>query len=512
MDDPFHVFQEIRRAYLRYLDSPFRLRYDALLDERRELLDRDRQLYRSEFLLDQDRAVRSVNLANIYRDAGMFDLSVREAARAVSLDYGNYSAHLFLANSYNELRDPNRINLRYETPAESEFLVANLLAPVTAGTLSPTISQQEYSRLFERDRFGIVSETEYLSRGAWTQSGAQYGVFGNTGYALDALYRTDPGQRPNNDFEERQLSLQVKQQLTAKDSIYLQALDYHAEGGDLLQYYDQSMANPGVRVKEREDPILVAGYHREWSPGAHSLFLATRLKDHVSLDNPSQTTFFVSNPGGVGIGYVAPESINETLRRDLEIYSFEFQQIWQRSRNSLILGTRLQLGHFDTENLQINDSGAFRLFFPQPAASQSIRSGFERFSAYGYDCFKLAENLMFVAGLSYDRIKFPENRRAAPVSDQETTATRVSPKAGVVWIPLKGAVIRGAYTRSLSGAGPDQSFQLEPSQVAGFNQTFAALFLNRLVVRMPAPGSKPMGFRSSRDSAPKHISVYRAKS
>jgi Lhr-like helicase len=46
MDDPFHVFQEIRSAYLRYLDSPFRLRYDALLDERRELLDRDRQLYR----------------------------------------------------------------------------------------------------------------------------------------------------------------------------------------------------------------------------------------------------------------------------------------------------------------------------------------------------------------------------------------------------------------------------------------------------------------------------------
>ena len=46
MDDPFRVFQEIRSAYLRYLDSPFRLRYDALLQERRQLLDQDRQLYR----------------------------------------------------------------------------------------------------------------------------------------------------------------------------------------------------------------------------------------------------------------------------------------------------------------------------------------------------------------------------------------------------------------------------------------------------------------------------------
>jgi len=46
MNNPFEVFDEIRRAYVRYLDSPFRLRYDILLDERRRLLDADRQLYR----------------------------------------------------------------------------------------------------------------------------------------------------------------------------------------------------------------------------------------------------------------------------------------------------------------------------------------------------------------------------------------------------------------------------------------------------------------------------------
>lgn len=46
MDAPFRVFDQIRLAYLRYLDSPFRLRYAALRQERRELLDRDRQLFR----------------------------------------------------------------------------------------------------------------------------------------------------------------------------------------------------------------------------------------------------------------------------------------------------------------------------------------------------------------------------------------------------------------------------------------------------------------------------------
>lgn len=46
MNDPFSTFDGLREAYLRYLDSPFRLRYPCLMEERRGLLDQDRQLYR----------------------------------------------------------------------------------------------------------------------------------------------------------------------------------------------------------------------------------------------------------------------------------------------------------------------------------------------------------------------------------------------------------------------------------------------------------------------------------
>lgn len=46
MDNPFETFDKIRSAFLRYLDSPFRLRYEALMEERRDLFDQDRQLYR----------------------------------------------------------------------------------------------------------------------------------------------------------------------------------------------------------------------------------------------------------------------------------------------------------------------------------------------------------------------------------------------------------------------------------------------------------------------------------
>ena len=149
------------------------------LEKSQELND-NRRVYRSRFLLDQDRAVRSANLAAIYQADGMEEVSVREASRGVDSDYATASSHLFLANSYNMLRDPKRINLRYETPWFNELLLANLLSPVGGGPLSQYVSEQEYSKLFERDRLGVVSSTEYFSNGDWVQSGAQYGTFGNT--------------------------------------------------------------------------------------------------------------------------------------------------------------------------------------------------------------------------------------------------------------------------------------------------------------------------------------------
>ncbi len=48
--------------------------------------------------------MRSANLASIYRDAGLGDVSVREAIRPVNADYANFSAHLFLTESYDALR------------------------------------------------------------------------------------------------------------------------------------------------------------------------------------------------------------------------------------------------------------------------------------------------------------------------------------------------------------------------------------------------------------------------
>ncbi|MET3395792.1 Lhr-like helicase [Variovorax sp. 1140] len=47
MTNPIAIFDELRATYLRYLDSPFDLRYEPLVEERRAILDRDGRLYRT---------------------------------------------------------------------------------------------------------------------------------------------------------------------------------------------------------------------------------------------------------------------------------------------------------------------------------------------------------------------------------------------------------------------------------------------------------------------------------
>ena len=488
--DEKRAAHELRIAKNLDLNDPTPWLYSALLNEQenrindavRDLeesqeLTGNRHIYRSGLLLDQDRAVRSANLARIYQDAGMFDVAIREASRAVSYDYANYSAHLFLANSYDSLRDPNRIDLRYETPAEAEYLIANLLAPVGAGILSQTISQQEYSKLFERDRLGVASTTEYLSRGAWTQRGAQFGTYQNSSYMFEGLYRWDPGQRPNNDFEETELRLHLKQQLTTRDNVYFRAGYYSADGGDVIQYYDPTNAYSNLRTRERQEPNLLAGYHREWNAGSHSLFLFGRLHDRFAVDNPAQLSLMAGRVNRTGaIDYLEALTIDTKYRSTIDIYSAELQHLWQQSRHAIVAGARYQWGEISTENLQTDPSFDVVAFFPpDPAALQDITSDFERLSLYVYDRWQIGDPLQLVAGLSYDRLVFPDNFRSPPVSDDEERVDRISPKAGLIWIPTTNSALRLAYSRSVSGASVDQSFQIEPTEVAGFNQVFRSI-------------------------------------
>lgn len=451
---------------------------DAVRDlEKSQSLNDNRKVYRSQLLLDQDRAVRGANLANIYRDAGMTDTGVREAVQAANSDYANYSSHQFLADSYYNLLDPSGVNLRYETAFQTEYLVANLLAPASAGTLSPQVSQQEYSKLFERDRVGVSSDTTYWSHGDWRQRAVEFGNFGGTAFAFEQDYTSTHGYRPNSGLEDTVYDFKLKQELTRKDSAFVEVELRETHGGNTAQYYDQaSAANAPFTFSDRQQPLVVAGLHHEWSSGSDTLLLVSRLVDAYSVTNPFATGYvtgkeFVGGPSVVFYPFFAAQN----YRSDLEIYSAEAQHIWQTHRFTTIVGARWQTGEFDTKNSEDNASFNLSDILPTELARQDTSAKFNRENIYAYEQWQALDSLRLIAGVSYDRLVMPENIRYAPVSGNAVTKYHLLPKAGLIWNPLVDTTVRAGYSQSVGGASFDQSFQLEPSQVAGFNQAFRSL-------------------------------------
>ena len=336
------------------------------------------------------------------------------------------------------MRDPKLINLRYETPAFSEQLVANLLAPPGGGTLSQNVSQQEYSQFFDRDRLGLFSSTEYSSGGDWVQRGSHYGVFGSSSYAFDSYYRKENGQRPNNDLEQLDLSLRFKQQITSQDSLLFQISRFDSESGDVAQYYNQHGNLSGVpapslalRVTEKQEPNLLVGYHREWSPGSHTLFLGGRFDDTFTLEDRTvensspavlyHRTFAIpfTTTTNSALRNV-PNLTSLNYKSQIEAYSAELQHIWQTPRQTLVIGGRYQAGWVDASN-QLEHQPPLD---PEPSQlfSRDVETSLDRISVYGYESWQILDGLQLTAGVSYDPLR-------RPMSSRFRTATSKSPRA-----------------------------------------------------------------------------------
>jgi Flp pilus assembly protein TadD len=451
---------------------------EALLDlQTSQDLNDQRAVFRSRFLLDKDRSIRSADQAALYADAGFPEVSQHTASRSVTEDYANFSGHLFLSQTYQNLQDENRFDLRLETARQSELLVANLLAPPGAGNLSQLLPEQEHLRFFDPRPIGISTLTEYGSNGDWHQAGTAFGTVDGFSYALDADYLSINGQRPNNDSESKQFFITAKQRVSPDDDAYFQAGYFSSEAGDVANRYYPSNAVLGFRVEETQKPTLYAGWHHQWSPGNHTLFLASRLEDHLSYTNPEPNTLFLLQSGGQTIQVEPPPPFFPAFRlhfaSEFVLHSIELQQIWENERASLIVGGRWQSGDIDTHSHLNQDplGPGFQLF----STNQSITTSLERGNAYAYGSLQVFEPLRLIGGVSYDHIRYPENTDLPPISDKETSRELVAPKAGLLFQPWKRGFLRADYSQSLGGLFFDNSVRLEPSQIAGFNQAFRSL-------------------------------------
>lgn len=452
---------------------------EAVRDLERSIeLNDNRAVYRSRLLLDQDRAVRSASLAKIYQNAGLDEVALNEAAKAVSYDYANHSAHQFMAESYDALRDPTRFNLRYETVWFNELLLANVLSPVGASVLSQNISQQEYSRMFERDRFGALNSTEVRSDGQIREIASQYGTYRDFSYTLDLDYQHNDGVRPNNDLDRLEWYTQLKFQITPQDSLFVLTKYQEYESGDNFQHYDPADASTRLRFEESQAPIVLAAMHREWQSGIHTALLGGLLQDEVeSRDSPAYVLDLQTNSSHA-LSRVVRREFAETRYADkYTAYLGEVNQVFQGERHVWIAGGRFQAGSFQTTSL-LDQPGANGVISPlltnrfsTPVAS-SLDEPFSRTSLYTYLTYEIWDRCRLTGGAAYDHLDYPDGFRSMPVASGTQSRDRLSPKAALTWDLHPAASLRGVYAQSVGGVSFDESVRLEPTQLAGFCQAF----------------------------------------
>jgi len=122
MTSPIAIFNSLRRTYLRYLDSPFDLRYGELTAERDRMLDADGRLYREPL----------IEPVPVYQSSGQ---NFPQAAQVLLA--GSWPAHLVgdLANFASQgLFPPRRELYEHQRRVFEESVVAGRDVVVTTGT------------------------------------------------------------------------------------------------------------------------------------------------------------------------------------------------------------------------------------------------------------------------------------------------------------------------------------------------------------------------------------------
>jgi Flp pilus assembly protein TadD len=425
-----------------------------------ESMDRNdnRAVYRSRLLLDEDKAVRTTDLARIYKDLGFEQLGLVAARRSADEDHANYSSHLFLAGNYRSLPG-------YATSFLSEVLQARIYQPVGVNAVRPdsmsgAVEFNEYTSLFDRPRAqGFVSAAygytdtdlssyfpgcptctdpfEIEDSSLW--AGSVTGTYHNDRFSgeLSVSKAEDDGFRVNNEQETTVFSGFFEGAVSSRDTIQLNAIVATRETGDLPLRQIPLLIAP--QTFDTDELNVGLGWHRR--VGA-----ATDIAASAIWNDTEQTGALI------GTSLEAESKLSGP--------QLEAQLVHRSSRINWIVG----FGGFD---------GTFE-------ATSTLGAGDEAdeqyFNGYGYAKLRGLGPVDVVAGFAVENVDSPvgllppRDSNILP-SDVAFKDTVVSPKVGATATFKSGTTLRAAlFSRLAPSIGRLQT--LEPTQVSGFNQFY----------------------------------------
>jgi len=103
--------------------------------------------------------------------------------------------------------------------------------------------------------------------------------------------------------------------------------------------------------------LALVGYHREWSPGIHTLFLGGRLENDQRFSDTDVNELILSRNTNHEVVALNVLPFDIKYRSVFEAWTAELNQILQFEHHIFVLGGRFQTGTFETTNaLTLNPS------------------------------------------------------------------------------------------------------------------------------------------------------------
>jgi hypothetical protein len=253
--------------------------------------------------------------------------------------------------------------------------------------------------------------------------------------------------------------------------VMVEYFDYNS--GDNFQYYDPSAQyQPAYRFTEDEKPNVLGAFRHEWTPDIQTLVLGGLLQDRQQFSN-TNSPLLALQTNNAQIVQSGPLPFDIRQITHFEVLTLELNQIVQDDHQHLIAGGKIQSGSVQTVD-ELVPPLEFSNLFTAPVVIANTSDRFLRYSAYAYYTRELFPDFSLTAGVSYERMTFPTDFRNPPVFDGDTSRGQLNPKAALVWSPIKDVTFRGIYARGLGGVSYDQSYRLEPTELAGFVQSFGS--------------------------------------
>jgi tetratricopeptide (TPR) repeat protein len=454
----------------------------------RELND-NRAVYRSQLLLDSDAAARSASQARVFSELGFQERALVEGWQAVNLDPTNFSAHRFLADSYNVLP-------RHEIARVSELLQSQLLQPVSLTPIQPRLSESnlylisaggpgaasfnEFNQLFTGNGFNVQGSGLVGNRGTNGEEIVVSGLKDDLAFSVGGFHYQTDGWRTNADQKDTIANVFLQKDFGPSTGVQFEYRNRDIDTGDLQLYYFQDDARSQLTTNAKTDTYRL-GVRHGFSP--NSIILGSVL--YQTDDRQARDTS-------------SPDVVLDVREPDTSATGAELQYLYRSSRFSAIGGVGAY--KLDRKQLGVVDVPAILL-----TSTQDFDASVNHSNAYLYGYLNVLRNVTVTLGASGDFFKSDGNTTTT-ISDplgliggdsvSTTSASRskdrFNPKLGVTWNPMPQTTVRAAWFRTMKRALIANQ-TLEPTQVAGFNQFYDDIEATRTTVYGVAADQKFSG-------------------